>query len=281
MEIFEDIVKIREFLDLKHKQGLSIGLVPTMGALHEGHLSLVRSSVQENVLTVCSVYVNPTQFNNPEDLKKYPKTREQDLRKLSETGCDVVWLPKDKEMYPDSAKITFNFGALEENMEGRFRKGHFNGVALVVAKLFNIIRPSVAYFGQKDLQQFVIIEQLARELRFDLNLKCLPTVREPDGLAMSSRNLRLNTEQRERAVIIYKALLAAKEALNKGETVGQATEQVNSLFNSQKEVALEYFEVVHKDNLEPVRDLKAPKKVALCIAGQVGKVRLIDNMFLY
>ena len=281
MEIFEDIVKIREFLDLKHKQGLSIGLVPTMGALHEGHLSLVRSSVQENVLTVCSVYVNPTQFNNPEDLKKYPKTREQDLRKLSETGCDVVWLPKDKEMYPDSAKITFNFGALEENMEGRFRKGHFNGVALVVAKLFNIIRPSVAYFGQKDLQQFVIIEQLARELRFDLNLKCLPTVREPDGLAMSSRNLRLNTEQRERAVIIYKALLAAKEALNKGETVGQATEQVNTLFNSQKEVALEYFEVVHKDNLEPVRDLKDPEKVALCIAGQVGKVRLIDNMFLY
>ena len=219
-------------------------------------------------------------YYNPEDLKKYPKTREQDLRKLSETGCDVVWLPKDKEMYPDSAKITFNFGALEENMEGRFRKGHFNGVALVVAKLFNIIRPSVAYFGQKDLQQFVIIEQLARELRFDLNLKCLPTVREPDGLAMSSRNLRLNTEQRERAVIIYKALLAAKEALNKGETVGQATEQVNSLFNSQKEVALEYFEVVHKDNLEPVRDLKDPEKVALCIAGQVGKVRLIDNMFL-
>ena len=226
------------------------------------------------------MYVNPTQFNNPKDLKKYPKTREQDLRKLSDTGCDVVWLPKDQEMYPDSVKITFNFGALEENMEGRFRKGHFNGVAMVVAKLFNIIRPTAAYFGQKDLQQFVIIQQLVREFRFDLNLKCLPIVREPDGLAMSSRNTRLDQKERKQAVIFFTALMAAKEALNRGETVKEATARVNAIFDHQKEVALEYFEIVDKDNLEPVSNWSDPGQVALCIAGQVGEVRLIDNMFL-
>ena len=280
MEIFEDIYTIREFLDLKHRKGQSIGLVPTMGALHEGHLSLVRSSVKENAITVCSVYVNPAQFNNVEDLKKYPNTREEDLLKLKGEACNVVWLPKDKEMYPDSAKIRFNFGALEETMEGRFRTGHFNGVALIVAKLFNIIRPTVAYFGQKDLQQFVIINQLARELRFDLNLKCLPVVREPDGLAMSSRNLRLNKMEREQAVIFFKALSAAKEALTHGASVAEAREHVSAMFGNQQGAVLEYFEIVDKESLKPLRELMDPDKVALCIAGHVGQIRLIDNMFL-
>jgi len=280
MEIFKKIAPLRAFLKEIKRSEKTIGLVPTMGALHNGHLALIKASKTHNSLTFCSIYVNPTQFNNSLDLAKYPKTMVKDLDLLKTAGCDAVFCPETEEMYEQKSNLKFAFGPLDEVMEGKYRPGHFSGVALVVSKLFNVISPDKAYFGQKDWQQFAIIQQVVSELKFDLTLHSVPTLREPDGLAMSSRNLRLKGGFREKATIFYKALLEAKESLRQGADVGSVKKRVYELFEKTDDVTLEYFELAESKNLNVLEFVKGAEMPILCIAGYVGDVRLIDNMFL-
>lgn len=280
MQIIEDNGKLREYLTSQHLSGVKLGFVPTMGALHEGHLSLIRESVRNNDITLCSIFVNPTQFNNKEDLLHYPKNLEVDKSMLKDAGCDALFLPSDEEMYPNEPIIGFTLGYLNNIMEGSFREGHFNGVALIVAKLFNLVRPNNAYFGQKDLQQFAVLNIMVKELFFGINMIKMPIIREDDGLAMSSRNRRLNDRERKVSVNFYKALLLAKENLELGGEVGQTKKLVEDYFKTIDQVHLEYFEIVDSETLLPVNSIKKNISVALCIAGYVGKIRLIDNLIL-
>jgi len=262
----------------------SIGFVPTMGALHEGHLSLIQASKQENDLTVCSIFVNPTQFNNQVDLLKYPRVLAQDLEMLREVGCDYVFAPEESEMYPQPLSLGIDFGDLERTLEGAYRPGHFKGVGVVVAKLFNIIQPQKAYFGQKDLQQFLIISQLINQLNFNIHLKACPTVREKDGLAMSSRNRRLNEAQRQLAPKIYQALQLAEKALKKHASVESAKKTALQFLNDFSVFEVEYFEIVSAENLVQLPpNMKVEefgKPVAVCTAVKLGDIRLIDNILI-
>lgn len=281
MEVIREIDPLRKFLDKRRKEGKSIGLVPTMGALHSGHLKLVEASVAETDVTVCSIFVNPTQFNNAEDLKHYPRNIEDDLSKLEAADCQVVFIPSDEEIYKKQSIIKFSFGYLEEIMEGKYRPGHFNGVGLIVSKLFNIVEPDHAYFGQKDLQQFALVNALVEELNFDIKLHCVKTVREDDGLAKSSRNQRLNNDQRKISLIFYKALCEAADLLQKGTPVTQTKENISKIFKLNNKAKLEYFEIVDSNTLLPVKDVKEHENVSLCIAGYIGNIRLIDNISLF
>ncbi len=280
MEIFKQIAPLKSFLEEHRRAGKSIGLVPTMGALHAGHVALIETSKAHNQITVCSIYINPTQFNNAVDLQKYPRTLALDTALLEKTGCDVIFCPDNEEMYRQPSSLTFDFGSLDKVMEGKFRPGHFSGVALVVAKLFNIVQPTQAYFGQKDWQQFAIISKLTEELRFGLTLHGVPTLRESDGLAMSSRNLRLTDTQRPRAIVFYKALLAAKSMLRNKESISTVKDSVKKIVEAEPEIKLEYFEVTDSKNLTVLKNVEASDKPIMCIAGYVGEIRLIDNMFL-
>lgn len=280
MQIFKEIGPLKAFLVSTRNQGQTLGFVATMGALHEGHLELIRNSQNDNSVTICSIFVNPSQFNNPSDLQKYPRTLDQDIKLLEKVGCDALFCPEVESMYDGESFVRFDFGHLDKVMEGEFRPGHFSGVALVVSKLFNIIEPDVAYFGQKDWQQFAIISQLTRELKFNLKLKSVPTLREPSGLAMSSRNARLTAEQREKAVIIYRTLKNAVQQLKNDKPVSHVKAAVAKAFEGDAAVRLEYFEVADSENLKPLNDVKKSARPILCIAAFVGEVRLIDNMFL-
>jgi pantoate--beta-alanine ligase len=278
MEIFNEIKPIRAFLTAQKKLGRTIGLVPTMGALHDGHIELIRSSRQENDLTVCSIYVNPTQFNNASDLEKYPRTLATDTALLQEAGCDVIFAPANTEMYASSSQLHFDMGHLDKILEGEFRPGHFSGVALVVSKLFNIVAPTRAYFGQKDFQQYKVITRLVEELMFDIELRSVPIVRETSGLAMSSRNQRLTAEEREPATVFYRSLILATDLLKKGESIIPVREKVKQLCESVPAVRLEYFEWVDTVNLKPAENVSS--QTILLIAGYVGEVRLIDNLIV-
>lgn len=280
MEIFNEIAPLRAFLKEIRRSGKSIGLVPTMGALHPGHLALIQASKSANTVTVCTIYVNPTQFNNPADLLKYPRDFQKDAEMLEKVGCDVVFYPSDDEMYGTTSLIKFDFGPLNSVMEGKFRPGHFSGVALVVSKLFNIIGPDNAYFGQKDWQQFAIIQQVVRELKFDLHLHSVPTLRERDGLAMSSRNLRLSEQEREHATVFYRALLKAKALFSDGKEVAFVKQIVEKMVSEEGQTQLEYFEVADSKNLNVLEFVKGAEMPIMCIAGFAGDVRLIDNMFV-
>jgi pantoate--beta-alanine ligase len=280
MEIFKQIAPLKAFLKTKKLAGETVGLVPTMGALHEGHLSLIRASTKENDITVATIYVNPTQFNNPKDLQKYPRLLDKDTELLQEVQCDVLFCPTDEEMYPEKSILTINFGPLNDVMEGRFRPGHFSGVALIVGKLFNIVEPHNAYFGQKDWQQFAVISRFVQELRYNLRLRSIPTLREPSGLALSSRNLRLTTAQRAKASVFYKALREANSGLMAGKSSSDVKELVQRVFDGDPEIRLEYFELADSENLNVVENVSASVRPIMCIAGYVGEVRLIDNMFV-
>jgi pantoate--beta-alanine ligase len=280
MEIFKEIAPLRAFLAGVRGTGKTIGLVPTMGALHNGHLALIRASKAQNDVTVCTIYVNPTQFNNAEDFAKYPKRMSGDLAILESANCDIVFAPEDGEMYQTKSLLTFDFGCLGVVMEGKYRPGHFSGVALVVSKLFNIVQPDNAYFGQKDWQQFAIIRQIVQDLKFNLTLHSIPTFREPDGLAMSSRNLRLDAAQRKQATVFYEALVAARDFLKNGNEVSAAKKIVNEIVEKAEGARLEYFEVAESKNLNVLEFVKGAEMPILCIAGYIGDVRLIDNMFL-
>ncbi len=280
MEFFDSITAIRHYLTQQQMAGKSIGFVPTMGALHNGHLTLISTAKQENDLAVCSIYVNPTQFNNAHDLAVYPRTLEADSRLLQEAGCHVLFAPTDAQMYPQPPVMRFDFGNLERVMEGQFRPGHFNGVGTVVSKLFHIVKPDRAYFGQKDLQQCLIIKRLVQDLSFDLALRICPTVREADGLAMSSRNRNLSVEQRKEAPFIYQMLLEAKAMLASKKSLTETQSFVYQSFAIHPSFQLEYFEIAETDTLVPVSEQTANQPLALCIAAFMGKTRLIDNLLL-
>lgn len=280
MQIFKEIDPLKAFLVEKRAQGKTIGFVATMGALHEGHLELIRNSRNDNPVTVCSIFVNPSQFNNPDDLQKYPRTLESDIRKLEGIGCDVLFCPEVEAMYEGQSLLRFDFGHLDKVMEGEFRPGHFSGVALVVSKLFNIVEPDVAYFGQKDWQQFAIIQQLTHELKFRLQLKSIPTYRETDGLAMSSRNARLTPAVRDKAGVIYRALKAASEQIKKGVTIKDVKADVKKTIEADPDFKTEYVEVADSVNLKPLDNVTDSARPIICVAVFAGEIRLIDNMFV-
>lgn len=281
MEIFKQIAPLKAFLRDFKRAGKSIGLVPTMGALHAGHVSLFRTARAENQVTVGSIFVNPIQFNNQNDLLKYPRTLEKDTELLQTVGCDVLFVPDNQEMYPERTTISIDFGGLDKIMEGEFRPGHFSGVALVVSKLFNIVQPDQAYFGQKDWQQFAIIRKLTEELNFNINLHSVATLREADGLALSSRNLRLAPEERKKANIFYKVLLEARDALSEGTSLTRVKNRVREMVEANPGVILEYFELADSKNLNLLENVEQSRQPIMCIAGYIGEIRLIDNMFLH
>lgn len=257
----------------------TIGFVPTMGALHEGHLSLVRRSKAENDATVVSIFVNPAQFGPNEDFLKYTREVEKDVEKLSTQGVDTIFIPDEREMYPDGFSASINIGRIGEILCGESRPGHFNGVATVVAKLFNIVMPDRAYFGQKDLQQTVVINKLVRDLNFSIDIVVCPTVRESEGLAMSSRNSYLDSGERKAAAILFKVLKFGEELIISDGIVNAVLikEEMRKLILSEPLSAIEYVEIVTL-NLGEVENIKLP--VAICLAVKIGKTRLIDNMII-
>ncbi len=281
MITFDTIQATKQFLSKEKIQGRSIGFVPTMGALHEGHLELMRRAKRENDLLAVSVFVNPIQFNNPDDLKKYPRDLEKDMRLLESVGCDVLFAPAVEEMYPEE-EVTekFNFGKLETVMEGAFRAGHFNGVAVVVKRLFNIIEPDKAYFGEKDFQQLAIIQKLVEMEKMPLEIVPCPIVREEDGLAMSSRNERLTVSERAIAPFIYKTLRDAVNLKN-SKSPDEVKTWVDRKFREESKFELEYFEIADDKGLQPVSEWDKSVGTVGFVAAFLGKVRLIDNIRFY
>lgn len=277
MKLFEKIADVRHHLDSMKAEGRSVGFVPTMGALHEGHLELMRQARRENDILAVSIFVNPIQFNNPEDLKKYPRDAVRDKSLLSSVGCDVLFAPSVEEMYPEKVNRTYDFGLLEKVMEGAFRPGHFNGVAIVVDKLFDIIRPDRAYFGEKDFQQLAIIRRLVEMEKIPVSITGCPIVREKDGLAMSSRNERLSPAERQMAPFIYQTLLAAKEKVQL-LSPDEIRLMVANRFNDQPRFRLEYFEIADDRSLQPITGWSDARGIIGFIAADLGKVRLIDNV---
>lgn len=251
-----------------------------MGALHEGHLALVRESKINSEITVVSIFVNPTQFNNNTDLESYPRPMERDLGLLEKMGVDYVFVPDEKEIYPEETKLKFDFLELETSLEGAFRPGHFNGVGIIVSKLFHIVHPSQVYLGQKDLQQVAIIKRLVKDLSFDLEVIVVPTKREKDGLAMSSRNALLGPEERKVAPILYNSLSYAKDELFKGRKWFEVKDKITQSLRKTPLVQLEYVELVKSESMEPMTDMDQLEDYSICIAAVVGKVRLIDNLSL-
>lgn len=277
MEVYHHRREISQQIASLKKAGKSIGFVPTMGALHAGHISLVRHARQQNDITVVSLFVNPTQFNNKEDLVRYPRTIDTDLPLLEKEGCDFVFIPNEKEMYPEPDLRIFSFGNLDKVMEGKFRPGHFNGVAQIVTKLFDTVTPDRAYFGQKDFQQLALIRKLASDCRYPVEIVACPIVREADGLAMSSRNTRLSPEERQHAPLIFKTLMKAQET---GTSVSPESlkKAVIDTINKDPFLQVEYFEIVDDKTLQPVKSWDSPGTKIGCIAVHAGKIRLIDNI---
>ena len=277
MEIVKPVSEAKAKISKFKKEGKSIGFVPTMGALHLGHLSLTAESIKNNDITVVSIFVNPTQFNNPNDLSTYPKCLEQDLEKLSNYNPDIVFVPEVADIYPEPDTRVFNFGHLDLVMEGKNRPGHFNGVAQVVSKLFDIVNPDNAYFGQKDFQQVAVIKQMVKDLKLSVNIVPCPIIREEDGLAMSSRNLLLAKEERKNAAKISETLFKACN-LAAELSVKQLKEWVIEEINKNPYLSVEYFEIVDDTYLKDVKSWDEDCVKVGCITVQVGNVRLIDNI---
>jgi len=279
---FTTIIEIRNWLDLQRYNRKTIGFVPTMGALHEGHLTLLKRSKAENDITVCSIFVNPIQFNNREDLLKYPRTLESDARMLEEIECDVLFAPNASEMYPDNEQVTLDieFGKLDKVMEGKFRPGHFKGVAIVVKRLFDIVMPTCAYFGKKDFQQLAVIQFMVRALKLPVRIIPCSTVREPDGLAMSSRNMRLTIAERNLAPKIYQILSKVKNKVGK-IPVSELIEWAIKKIQEDPELRVEYFEIGDKDTLLPLENWDYKERAVAFTAVFLGDVRLIDNIELF
>lgn len=280
MKIFSSISETKTYLEERSKKGKSIGFVPTMGALHQGHISLLQQANLENDVVVCSIFVNPIQFNKKEDLEKYPRTFEEDVLKLKEVQCDVLFAPSVEEMYPEPVLERFDFGHLDKVMEGRHRPGHFNGVAVVVRKLFEIIAPTKAYFGLKDYQQLKIIQTMVEKLDMKIDIIPCPTLREKDGLAMSSRNVRLNKYERSIAPVIFRVLNNLKDKIGTMSPL-EAQEWGTGQINKFDEMSVEYLSIVGADDLLQISNWDDKKSVVACTAVNLGKVRLIDNIILF
>ena len=282
MQVYTEINPLRAALAERRTHRERIGLVPTMGALHEGHRALLIRSLRDNDHTVCSIYVNPTQFNNPDDLTQYPRTLEQDTAMLEALGCHTLFCPDDAVMYPtgSSAHLSMSFGLLDQRLEGKYRPGHFSGVGVVVSKLLHIVQPDRAYFGQKDLQQFAIVQKLVRDLLFPVQLVRVPIVRTLEGLALSSRNRRLTDAQQRTALRLNQSLMRAKAALNQGLSVAEARRRAINYLTEAPEIHLDYLEIVDADTFGTVSDAAHHESIALCVAAYVGEVRLIDNILM-
>jgi pantoate--beta-alanine ligase len=277
MQVVKHISDLQTILDIKRKEGLKISFVPTMGALHEGHLSLVNMAGQDSNFVVVSIFVNPTQFNDKGDLERYPRDLQKDVDLLSPTACQLIFAPEPDEIYPEPDTRQFNFGQLEQVMEGKFRPGHFNGVAQVVSRLFDIVRPDKAYFGLKDFQQLAIINEMVRKLNLQVEIVPCPIIREADGLAMSSRNMLLSPEQRQNAVHISATLFEAKNKTG-DLSVEQLCQWVINRINENEFLNTEYFEIVNDTTLLPVKSWNDAGRKIGCIAVHCGKIRLIDNI---
>ena len=277
MERITTVAALRQLVDAARSEGKKIGLVPTMGALHVGHISLVERCVAENDVTVVSVFVNPTQFNDKRDLELYPRTPDEDCDMLEKAGCTYVFTPSVEEVYPEPDTRVFELGTVAEVMEGRFRPGHFNGVAQIVSKLFAMVAPDRAYFGEKDFQQIAVIRAMAAQLQFDIDIIACPIVREEDGLALSSRNTRLTVEQRHHAPRIAQTLFASLEYA-KNHTVAETISYVVDTINAVPEMRVEYYEIVDGNSLLPVENWNDSNFVVGCITVYNGEVRLIDNI---
>ncbi|MDR0560986.1 MAG: pantoate--beta-alanine ligase [Prevotellaceae bacterium] len=277
MDIYRKVSDIR--LRLDKAEGV-VGFVPTMGALHCGHLSLVKLCKSATDITVASIFVNPTQFNDSEDYRRYPRNVESDCEMLKNAGCDIVFVPSEEEIYPEPDNRIFDFGNLDKIMEGYFRPGHFNGVAQVVSRLFDIVKPDKAFFGQKDFQQVAIIKAMARQLNLSTKIEVVPTVRENSGLAMSSRNALLTETQQKNAAGISQSLFRAKEAVKQNVSPAHLKNEIAEMINSVPELKTEYAEIVDGKTLEPVSDWNRHSEIFACVAVNIGKIRLIDNIQL-
>ena len=277
MKIVKGINELKGYLIDSKRNGKRVGLVPTMGALHKGHLSLVERCVRENDICVVSVFVNPTQFNDKHDLETYPRTLEADCALLESAGCDFVFAPSVEEMYPEPDTRTFDFGTVMQVMEGAKRPGHFNGVAQVVSKLFYIVEPDNAYFGEKDFQQIAVIRAMVKQLQIPVQINACPIVREADGLALSSRNTRLTPALRQKAPLIARTLQESK-ALAATKSVREVIDYVVNTLNADPDLEVEYYEIVDGDSLVSIQDWKDTSYAVGCVTVYCGEVRLIDNI---
>lgn len=288
MFVFKKINDLQNYLSTQRKSEKKIGFVPTMGALHQGHISLIEKAKSENAVCVCSIFVNPTQFNNKEDLKKYPRTIEKDIEMLASARNDVLFLPDEKEIYPSTTPLrwerglggeAFDFGGLDKILEGKSRPGHFQGVAQVLERLLDIVRPHTLYLGQKDYQQFLIVKKMMEIFSPNIQLIMCPIIREADGLAMSSRNIRLLETERKEAVIISQTLFEMKEK-SKQISLGNIKKWAVQNIQSVSSAKVDYIEIVNAENLEPIENWNEAKKIIALTAVKFGTIRLIDNVFI-
>lgn len=277
MKIVNNIQELKRYLAQERQHNKQIGFVPTMGALHNGHLSLVKRCVEENDVCVVSIFVNPTQFNDKNDLATYPRTLDKDSALLEPAGCDYIFAPTEAEMYPEPDTRTFDFGTVSAVMEGARRPGHFNGVAQIVSKLFYAVEPDNAYFGEKDFQQIAVIRAMVKQLNIPVKINACPILRENDGLALSSRNVRLTPEQRQKAPLIARTL---KESTNfaTGKSVQEMVDYVVNTINTDPVMHVEYYEIVDGITMESIKDWSDADYVVGCITVYCGEVRLIDNV---
>ncbi|WP_455075483.1 pantoate--beta-alanine ligase [Porphyromonas catoniae] len=280
MNIYKTAEELRSFVTEERKQGHRIAFVPTMGALHEGHLSLVRRALKENDCCIVSVFVNPTQFNNPRDLETYPRTLDADSRLLASIGTTALFAPEVETIYPEPDTRVFHVGAVAEVMEGKYRPGHFNGVMQVVSRLFDLVQPDCAYFGEKDFQQIAVLRAMAREIKSPVEIIACPIVREEDGLARSSRNTLLSEEGRAQAPNIYR-ILSESRTWSKELSPKAVIERATQLLDAIPTLRVEYFEIVDADTLQPITRWEDSPKPHGCITVYCGDVRLIDNIAYY
>ncbi|MCM8797815.1 MAG: pantoate--beta-alanine ligase [Candidatus Omnitrophica bacterium] len=279
MKIIRSIKEMQAFSLSAKRKGGSIGFVPTMGALHEGHLSLIRRAKKENDIVVVSIFVNPAQFGPREDFEKYPRNLKKDAQLCEKEGVDIVFYPSAKQMYPEGFKTYVEVEELSEVLCGRSRPTHFRGVATVVAKLFNIVSPEIAYFGAKDAQQAIIIRRMAQDLNLPLKIKVMPIVREKDGLALSSRNVYLNPDERKSATVLYKAVREAADlAKKKISDPRYIIQRMKQIIRREKCARIDYIAIVNMSDLKPVKKIEG--KVLLALAVYIGKTRLIDNIII-
>ncbi|MES2807430.1 MAG: pantoate--beta-alanine ligase [Bacteroidota bacterium] len=277
MKNFTKKADLQQYLDTVKHQGKVVGFVPTMGALHAGHLSLIKQAQQKCDVVVCSIFVNPTQFNDPKDLEIYPRPIADDIAKLEQAGCDILFNPGVDEMYADDESWHLDLGEIESLLEGKFRPGHYQGVTQVVFKLFDIVTPDFAFFGQKDYQQFLVIQQMIDLLELPEKLVMCPIERETDGLAMSSRNIHLSADDRQHALILSKTLNEVKQNYNPAN-IAQLKQKAEAAINAEPGVALAYFEIADADTLLP--GTPDTDHVVALVAATVGKTRLIDNIVI-
>lgn len=277
MKIFTTAKEIQQYLDELRISGKTTGFVPTMGALHQGHLSLIKQAREGNNAVICSIFVNPTQFTDAADLEKYPRPIADDIQKLEAAGCDILFNPPVNQMYAGNEQWHLNIGELEHLLEGKFRPGHYQGVTQVVYKLFNMVKPDKAYFGQKDYQQVLVVRKMVELLNLPVELVMCPIEREPDGLAMSSRNIHLTADDRKHALILSKALTITKENFD-SEHIEKIREYASELIIHEPGVQLEYFEIVDGETLHPAN--RATQNIVALVAARVGNTRLIDNVII-